>query len=49
MEEEEEEVVAAAGGREEEMERDEKGRVGQEKYCAYGSVANMEIKDTGTG
>lgn len=25
------------------------GRVGQEKNCAYGSVANTEIKDTDIG
>lgn len=24
-------------------------RVGQEKYCAYGSVENVEIKDTDAG
>lgn len=23
--------------------------IGQEKYCAYGSVANMEIKGTDAG
>ncbi|TNN44278.1 hypothetical protein EYF80_045513 [Liparis tanakae] len=27
--------------------RKKRGRVGQEKYCASGSVANMEIKDGG--